>query len=98
MWMRRGLLLLALAGVSACKSESPPADPPAPPVAADSAAAERSPETIAQGREIFRHETFGDEQWGGARIGFTSGARHHRYSSRQLPASYTLRICTVLPS
>jgi mono/diheme cytochrome c family protein len=48
--------------VSGCRSEAPPADAGAA-VTADSAARDSSPETIAQGQQVFRHETFGDEQF-----------------------------------
>jgi mono/diheme cytochrome c family protein len=56
-WYLAALLLLP-----GCRSEAPPADA-AGGVAADSAARDSSPEILAQGRQVFRHETFDDEQF-----------------------------------
>ena len=82
-----GLVLLAIAIVlSGCKAKSPAAEPAAVPPGADSAAAERSPEMIAQGRDVFRHETFGDEQF------WSDTARMHEVIQKSVSPTLALSV------
>ena len=57
LWLLAGMVLMP-----GCKSQAPPPEAQVP-LAADSAPIDQSPETLAQGQQVFRHETFGDEQF-----------------------------------
>ena len=57
MWILVGMVMM-----SGCRSQEPPPEAQVP-LAADSAPIDQSPETLAQGQQVFRHETFGDEQF-----------------------------------
>ena len=56
-WLLAGALLLP-----GCRSEAPPPEGEAA-AATDSAARDQSAEAVAMGQQVFRHETFGDEQF-----------------------------------
>lgn len=58
----RMLVLAAVALLPGCKSQAAPPEARVP-LAADSMPIDQSPETLAQGQQVFRHETFGDEQF-----------------------------------
>jgi cytochrome c5 len=82
----RGLLLAALVGASGCKSESPPNEAPATAAVVDSAAAERSPQMIAEGRQVFRDETFEDERF------WTETARMHEVIQKSVSPTLALSV------
>lgn len=86
MSIRRGLLLAVLGVVPGCKSDVPPENPPPAPVAIDSAAAERSPQMIADGQQVFRHETFGDEQF------WSDTARMHEVIQKSVSPELALSV------
>jgi len=86
MSMRRGLLLAVLGAVPGCKSDAPPENPPPAAVAIDSAAALRSPQMIADGQQVFRHETFGDEQF------WSDTARMHEVIQKSVSPTLALSV------
>ncbi len=86
MSIRRGFLLAVLGVVPGCKSDAPPENPPSAAVAIDSAAAERSPQMIADGQQVFRHETFGDEQF------WSDTARMHEVIQKSVSPTLALSV------
>jgi cytochrome c5 len=79
MWLLAGALLLP-----ACGSEAPPPEGEA--VAADSAARDQSAETLAMGQQVFRHETFGDEQF------WSDTARMHEVIQKSVSPELALSV------
>jgi cytochrome c5 len=55
-------------------------------LAADSTPLDRSPETLAQGQEVFRHETFGDEQF------WSDTARMHEVIQKSVSPALALSV------
>jgi cytochrome c5 len=79
MWLLAGALLLP-----GCKSEAPPPEGDAVPT--DSAARDQSAETVAQGQQVFRHETFGDEQF------WSDTARMHEVIQKSVSPELALSV------
>ena len=80
MWLLAGALLLP-----ACQSEAPPPGGEAQ-AATDSAARESSAETVAMGQQVFRHETFGDEQF------WSDTARMHEVIQKSVSPELALSV------
>ncbi|HEY9519039.1 MAG TPA: c-type cytochrome [Gemmatimonadales bacterium] len=79
-WLLVGALLLP-----GCKSKEPPPDGAAQ-AATDSAARASSAETVATGQEVFRHETFGDEQF------WSDTARMHEVIQKSVSPELALSV------
>ena len=79
-WLLVGALLLP-----GCKSKEPPPNGAAQ-AATDSAARASSAETVATGQEVFRHETFGDEQF------WSDTARMHEVIQKSVSPELALSV------
>jgi cytochrome c5 len=82
----RVLLIVGVVAMSGCKAQDPREEPAQVPVAADSASRDQSPETLAQGQQVFRHETFGDEQF------WTDTARMHEVIQKSVSPELALSV------
>ena len=80
MWLLAGALLLP-----GCKTGAPPPGGEAP-AATDSAARDTSTETVAMGQQVFRHETFGDEQF------WSDTARMHEVIQKSVSPELALSV------
>lgn len=60
---RAGIVLTAFSAMAGCSPRGAQEQPRRSPTGAGPARDDRSPETLAEGRTIFRYETFGDEQF-----------------------------------
>jgi cytochrome c5 len=80
MWLLAGALLLP-----GCKTEGPPPEGEAA-AATDSAARDQSAETVAMGQQVFRHETFGDEQF------WSDTARMHEVIQKSVSPELALSV------
>lgn len=78
--------MAVLGVVPGCKPDAAPENPPPAAVAIDSAAAERSPQMIADGQQVFRHETFGDEQF------WSDTARMHEVIQKSVSPTLALSV------
>ena len=85
MSMTRMLVLAGALLLPGCKAGAPPPNGE-PAVAADSAARDQSPETLAQGQQVFRHETFGDEQF------WSDTARMHEVIQKSVSPELALSV------
>ena len=84
---RRAVLLLGvLAAAPGCGPKSAGDEPGQPPADAAPAADDLSPETLAEGQRIFRHETFGDEQF------WTDTARMHEVVQTSVSPTMALSV------
>jgi len=68
-----------------CKSKAPLPQAQVP-LAADSTPIDQSPETLAQGQQIFRHDTFGDEQF------WSDTARMHEVIQKSVSPTLALSV------
>lgn len=80
MWMLAGALLLP-----GCKAAAPPPEGETQ-AATDSAARDTSAQTVAAGQEVFRHETFGDEQF------WSDTARMHEVIQKSVSPELALSV------
>ena len=85
MSMTRMFVLAGALLLPACQSEAPPPGGEAP-AATDSAARESSAETVAMGQQVFRHETFGDEQF------WSDTARMHEVIQKSVSPELALSV------
>jgi mono/diheme cytochrome c family protein len=81
----RLFVLTAVALMPGCKSQAAPPEVGVL-LAADSMPVDQSPETLAQGRQVFRHETFGDEQF------WSDTARMHEVIQRSVSPALALSV------
>lgn len=80
--------MVVLAGallLPGCKSETPPPEGEAP-AASDSAARDTSAQAVAMGQQVFRHETFGDEQF------WSDTARMHEVIQKSVSPELALSV------
>lgn len=80
MWLLAGAFLLP-----GCKTGAPPPEEE-PQAAADTAARDMSAETVAMGQQVFRHETFGDEQF------WSDTARMHEVIQKSVSPELALSV------
>jgi mono/diheme cytochrome c family protein len=80
------LALSCMTAMAACAPKGPPEKPDRTPTGASQSAADRSPETLAEGQRIFRYETFGDEQF------WTDTARMHEVVQKSLSPAMALSV------
>src|SRR5688572_15545672 len=85
MSMTRMLVLAGALLLPGCKAEAPPPEGEAA-AATDSAARDTSVETVAAGQQVFRHETFGDEQF------WTDTARMHEVVQKSVSPKTALSV------
>jgi mono/diheme cytochrome c family protein len=84
----RSLCLIALAIVltSACAPQSPPSETPGTPTGGGAATDDLSSQNLAAGRQIFRFETFGDEQF------WSDTARMHEVVQKSVSPTTALSV------
>jgi mono/diheme cytochrome c family protein len=83
---RCGAVLILVFG-AACTSQPPASElPPGTPTGAGAAADDSSPQTLAAGREVFRFDTFGDEQF------WTDTARMHEVVQKSVSPTTALSV------
>jgi len=85
MSMTRMLVLAGALLLPGCKAEAPPPEGEAA-AATDSAARDTSVETVAAGQQVFRHETFGDEQF------WSDTARMHEVIQKSVSPELALSV------
>ena len=76
-------LLAGLVLSLGCKSQAPP---PEAPIAVDSTVRDLSPQMLAAGQQVFRHETFGDEQF------WSDTARMHEVIQKSVSPTLALSV------
>jgi cytochrome c peroxidase len=82
---RASFVLSALAALAGC-ARSPQEQPGRTPTGAGPVQDDRSPQTLAEGQRIFRHETFGDEQF------WTDTARMHEVVQKSVSPKMALSV------
>ncbi|HSE52628.1 MAG TPA: c-type cytochrome [Gemmatimonadales bacterium] len=83
--MTRMLLLAGALLLPGCKSKEPPPEGAAQ-AATDSAARDSSAESVTMGQQVFRHETFGDEQF------WSDTARMHEVIQKSVSPELALSV------
>ena len=86
---RRSRFLVAVCVIvaSACGTQAPPRGSEADqPSAAETASVDSSPATLAEGKRIFRFDTFGDEQF------WTDTARMHEVVQKSVSPATALKV------
>jgi mono/diheme cytochrome c family protein len=83
---RLSLVLGALVALAGCMSQSTREEPRRMPTGVGAATDDLSPQTLAEGQRIFRHETFGDEQF------WTDTARLHEVVQQSVSPKMALSV------
>jgi mono/diheme cytochrome c family protein len=83
---RVACILGALTAVYGCAPKGAPEEPGRSPTGAAATLDDRSPQTLAEGRRIFRYETFGDEQF------WTDTARLHEVVQKSVSPTKALSV------
>ena len=80
------LIALGIALTSACAPQSPPSETPGAPTSGGAATDDLSSQNLATGQQIFRFETFGDEQF------WTDTARMHEVVQKSVSPTTALSV------
>jgi mono/diheme cytochrome c family protein len=83
---RASVVFSVLGALAGCSTRGAQEQPGRAPTGAEPARDDRSPQTVAEGQKIFRHETFGDEQF------WTDTARMHEVVQKSVSPKTALSV------